>query len=213
MGKEGLSSDYDIPVSPSWAPFQKVKMYNIPDQIFDQYNRAQVSTSMGLFAELNHAWVAIDNALYLWDYTHPNPQLVGFEDQPNSINAVKLARPRAGVFLPSITYLLIVSTTADVILLGMGCETTPGGARQVTLYQTGMSASIRGLDIDVLASSDATGRVFFGGSSDNDVYELTYQQEEKWFQGRCAKVNHTSSRLAAFTPSLSFSQKEFEHVV
>ena len=210
---EGLSSDYDIPVSPSWAPFQKVKMYNIPDQIFDQYNRAQVSTSMGLLAELNHAWVAIDNALYLWDYTHPNPQLVGFEDQPNSINSVKLARPRPGVFLPSITYLLVISTTADVILLGMGCETTPGGARQVTLYQTGMSASIRGLDIDVLASSDATGRVFFGGSSDNDIYELTYQQEEKWFQGRCAKVNHTSSRLTAFTPSLSFTQKAFEHVV
>lgn len=168
---------------------------------------------MGLFAELNHAWVAIDNALYLWDYTHPNPQLVGFEDQPNSINAVKLARPRMGVFLPSITYVLVISTTADVILLGMGCETTAGGARQVTLYQTGMSTSIRGLDIDVLSSSDATGRIFFGGSSDNDVYELIYQQEEKWFQGRCSKVNHTSSRLAAFTPNLSFTQKAFEHVV
>ncbi|KNG90853.1 putative non-repetitive nucleoporin [Aspergillus nomiae NRRL 13137] len=212
---QGFSSDYDIPVSPSWAPFQKVKMYNIPDQIFDQYNRAQVSTSMGLFAELNHAWVAIDNALYIWDYTHPNPQLVGFEDQPNSINAVKLAKPRPGVFLPSITHLLVVSTTADVILLGMGCETTPTGARQVTLYQTGMSTSIRGLDIHVIASSDATGRIFFGGSSDNDVYELTYQQEEKWFQGRCSKVNHTSSRLGALTPSLSFSSfthKMFENV-
>ncbi|KAF7588757.1 hypothetical protein BBP40_005253 [Aspergillus hancockii] len=212
---QGFSSDYDIPVSTSWAPFQKVKMYNIPDQIFDQYNRAQVSTSMGLFAELNHAWVAIDNALYIWDYTHPNPQLVGFEDQPNSINAVKLAKPRPGVFLPSITHLLVVSTTADIILLGMGCETTMGGAKQVTLYQTGMSTPIRGLDIHVIASSEATGRIFFGGSSDNDVYEFTYQQEEKWFQGRCSKVNHTSSRLAALTPSLSFSsftQKMFENV-
>ena len=187
-------------------------MYNIPDQIFDQYNRAQVSTSMGLFAELTHAWVAIDNALYIWDYTHPNPQLVGFEDQPNSITTVKLAKPRAGVFLPSISHILVVSTTAEVILLGMGCETTAGGARQVTLYQTGMSTSIRGLDIDVIASSDSTGRIFFGGGSDNDVYELIYQQEEKWFQGRCSKVNHTSSRISAFTPSLSFSQKTSESV-
>ncbi|PKY04421.1 non-repetitive nucleoporin [Aspergillus campestris IBT 28561] len=203
---QGFSSDYDVPASASWAPFQKVKMYNIPDQIFDQYNRAQVSTSMGLFAELNHAWVAIDNALYIWDYTHPNPSLVGFEDQPNSINAVKLATPRPGVFLPSITHLLVISTTADVILLGMGCETSAGGARQVTLYQTGMSVSIRGLDIDIIASSDATGRIFFGGSSDNDVHEITYQQEERWFQGRCSKLNHTSSRLSAFTPSFSFSQ-------
>lgn len=192
-------------MSQSWAPFQKVKMYNIPDQIFDQYNRAQVSTSMGLFAELNHAWVAIDNALYLWDFTHPSPQLVGFEDQPNSINAVKLVKPRAGVFLPAITHLLVVATTAEVILLGMGVESTPNGSKQVTLYQTGMSVSIRGLDINVFASSDATGRIFFGGLSDNDVYELTYQQEEGWFQNRCRKINHTSSRLSAFAPSLSIS--------
>ncbi|KAL2847471.1 Non-repetitive/WGA-negative nucleoporin C-terminal-domain-containing protein [Aspergillus pseudoustus] len=210
---QGFSSDYDIPFSSSWAPFQKVKMYNIPDQIFDQYNLAQVSTSMGLLAELNHAWVAIDNALYIWDYTHSNPQLVGFEDQPNSINSVKLAKPRAGVFLPSITHLLVISTTAEVILLGMKCETTPGGSRQVTLFQTGMSTSIRGLDIHILTSSDATGRIFFAGTSDNDVYELTYQQEEKWFQGRCSKVNHTSSRIATFAPSLSFKQSALEHVV
>ncbi|GAB1215578.1 hypothetical protein ATERTT37_004769 [Aspergillus terreus] len=162
--------------------------------------------------ELNHAWVAIDNALYIWDYTHPNPQLVGFEDQPNSINAVKLAKPRPGVFLPSITHLLVISTTAEIILLGMGCETTANGARQVSLFQTGMSASIRGLEVHVLASSDATGRIFFGSTADNDVYEITYQQEERWFQGRCAKVNHTSSRFSAFTPSLSFSHKPFENV-
>lgn len=190
-------------------------MYNIPDQIFDQYNRAQVSTSMGLFAELNHAWVAIDNALYLWDFTHPNPQLVGFEEQSNSINTVKLAKPRPGVFLPAITHLLVVATTNDVILLGMGVESTPNGGRQVSLYQTGMMVSIRGLDINVFASSDSTGRIFFGGVSDNSVYELTYQQEERWFQGRCAKVNHTSSRLSAFTPSLSLTnltQRASEHV-
>ncbi|RAH71700.1 putative non-repetitive nucleoporin [Aspergillus aculeatinus CBS 121060] len=208
---QGFSSDYDLPTSSPWAPFQKVKMYNIPDQIFDQYNRAQVSTNMGLFAELNHAWVAIDNALYIWDYTHPNPQLVGFEDQPNSIITVKLAKPRPKVFLPSITHLLVISTTAEVILLGMGCETTPGGARQVTLYQTGMSVAIRGLEIDQVASSDSTGRIFFGGISDNDVYELVYQQEEKWFKGRCSKVNRTSNRLAALAPSLSFTQPN-EHV-
>lgn len=178
-------------------------MHEIPDQIFDQYNRAQVSTSMGLFAELNHAWVAIDNALYIWDFTHSNPQLVGFEDQPNSINAVKLTRPRPGVFLPAITHLLVISTTADIILLGMGYEKTPNGGQSVSLYHTGMSVSVRGLDVNVFAASDSTGRIFFGGSSDTDVHEVTYQQEERWFQGRCGRVNHTSSRLMAFRPSMS----------
>ncbi|OQD80682.1 hypothetical protein PENANT_c033G09523 [Penicillium antarcticum] len=202
---QGSSSEYNIPAASSWAPFQKVKMYDIPDQIFDQYNRAQVSTSMGLFAELNHAWVAIDNALYIWDFTHPNPTLVGFEDQPNSINAVKLTKPRPGVFLPAITHLLVVSTTADVILLGMGYETTPSGSGSVSLFQTGMTVSVRGLDINVFAASPSSGRIFFGGSSDNDVHEVTYQQEERWFQGRCGRVNHTSSRLSAFRPSMSIT--------
>ena len=167
---------------------------------------------MGLFAGLNHAWVAIDNALYLWDYTHPNPQLVGFESQPNSINGVHLAKPRPGVFLPSITHLLVVSTTAEVLLLGLGCQTTSSDTKQVTFFQTGMSTSIRGLDIHVFASSDSTGRIFFAGSTDNDVHELTYQQEEKWFQGRCGRVNHTRPRLAVFTPTLSFSQTQPEYV-
>lgn len=209
---EGFSSDFDIPAQSAWAPFHKTKMYNIPDQIFDQYNRAQVSTSMGLFAELNHAWVAIDNALYLWDYTHPNPQLVGYETQANSINAVKLAKPRPGVFLPSITQVLVISTTAEIILLGMGSETVAGGAKQVSLFQTGMSVAIRGLDVHVIETSDSTGRIFFASSSDNDVYEFTYQQEEKWFQGRCGKVNQTSSRFSSLSPSLSFAQKHTECV-
>lgn len=209
---EGFSSDYDIPSTPSWAPFHKVKMYTLPDQIFEQYNRAQVSTLMGLFAEIHHAWVTIDNALYIWDYTNPNAQLVGYEDQPNSINAVKLVKPRPGVFLPSITHLIVLATTAEVLLVGMACETTSSGGHKVTLYQTGMSTVIRGLDIDVLASSDSTGRVFFGGTSDNDVHELVYQQEEGWFKGRCYRVNHTRSRLATFAPSLSFTPKPFETV-
>jgi nuclear pore complex protein Nup155 len=171
---------------------------------------------MGLFAELNHAWVAIDNALYIWDFTHPNPQLVGFEEQPNSINAVKLTKPRPGVFLPAITHLLVIATTAEIILLGMGHETTPNGGKQVSLYHTGMSVAVRGLDINVFAATESTGRIFFGGSSDTDVHEVTYQQEERWFQGRCGRVNHTSSRLSAFRPSMSLTnlaQSASEHVV
>ncbi|KAJ5144206.1 uncharacterized protein N7515_002993 [Penicillium bovifimosum] len=213
---QGSSSEYNISASQSWAPFQKIKTYDIPDQIFEQYNRAQVSTSMGLFAELNHAWVAIDNALYIWDFTHPNPQLVGFEEQPNSINAVKLTKPRPGVFLPAITHLLVIATTAEIILLGMGHETTPNGGKQVSLYHTGMSVAVRGLDINVFAATESTGRIFFGGSSDTDVHEVTYQQEERWFQGRCGRVNHTSSRLSAFRPSMSLTnlaQSASEHVV
>ena len=186
-----------------------MKLFNIPDKIFEQYNRAQVSTMMGLFAELNHAWVTIDNALYIWDYTHPNPDLIGFEEQSNSITAVRMVVPRAGVFIPSISRLLVVATTAEIILVGLSLQSTAGSGRTVVLYQTRMSVPTKGMDIWVIEGSAATGRIFFSGKGDDDVYELTYQQEEKWFQNRCGRVNHTSKGFSALAPSLPlpFGQK------
>ena len=208
---QGISAEYDIQSSAASAPFQKVRIYNIPDQIFDQYNRAQVSTSMGLFAELHYAWVAIDNALYMWDYTVPNPELLGFEGQPNSITAVKLAVPRKGVFLPTIKNIIVLATTSEVMLLGLGTEKGPGGIDTVELFDTGMTVSVKGLDITAVAFSKS-GRIFFGGKTENEVYEFTYQQEDKWFSSRCAKICRTSSALASFGVSLPFSQKPTEFV-
>ncbi|KAH8804905.1 putative nucleoporin [Xylogone sp. PMI_703] len=214
--KQGISSDYDLPspiTEPAWAPFQRTKMYDIPDKIFEQYNRAQVQTMMGLFAELNHAWVTIDNALYLWDYTHPNPELIGFEEQPNNITAVRLVVPRAGVFVKEITHLLVVATTAELLLLGVAASESRSGVMTVALYQTRMSLSIRGTDVRVIEGSSATGRIFFTGATDNDVYELTYQQEEKWFASRCGKLNHTSPGYTSLVPVSLWGKKTQEHVV
>lgn len=209
-----MSSEYDASTQAAWAPFQKIKMYPIPVKIFEQYNRAQVSTMMGLFADLNHAWITIDNACYLWDYTHPDPDLVGFEEQPNSITAVRLVVPRAGVFVPSITRLLVIATTAEIILVGVSTQSAPTGSLTIALYQTRMSIPVRGMDVSVIEGSAATGRIFFTGKCDNDVYELTYQQEEKWFQSRCAKINHTSKGITTLTPSFLFTHKQQpEHTV
>ncbi|KAA6414467.1 MAG: non-repetitive nucleoporin [Lasallia pustulata] len=205
---QGISSDYNVSGMAAWAPFQKIKLYDIPDRIFDQYNRAQVSTLMGLFAELNHAWVAIDNALYIWDYTRPGSDLIGFEEQPNSITAVRMVVPRPGVFVPSISRLLVVATTAEIILVGLAPRNTPTSGMTIILYETRMSVPTRGMDICVIECSAATGRIFFTGKGDGDIYELTYQQEEKWFQGRCGKINHTTKGLSALAPALPFGQKQ-----
>lgn len=192
---QGVSSEYDVPTTAPWSPFQKTKVYEIPDKIFEQYNLAQMSTMMGLFAELQHAWVAIDNALYIWDYTHPNPQLLGFEEQPHTITAVKLTKPRAGVFLPAITHALVVATLFDICIIGLASEKSPAGVITVSLFRTGMKTSVKGLNISAIAGSEKTGRIFFAGRNGDDIYELTYQQEERWFQSKCGKICHTSHGL------------------
>lgn len=189
-------------------------MYDIPDTIFEQYNRAQVSTMMGLFADFNHAWVSIDNALYLWDYTHPNPDLIGFEEQPNTITAVRLVVPRAGVFIPQITRLLVVATTAEIHLVGLSAQLAPNGGHSVSLYSTRLSISIKGIDVNVIEGSSSSGRIFFSGRGSDDVHEVTYQQEERWFQNKCAKINHTSKGVSAFKPSNPFGpRKEAEYLI
>ena len=187
-------------------------MYDIPDSIFEQYNHAQVSTSMGLFAELNHAWITIDNCLYLWDFTQTNPELQGYEEQANSITAVKLLIPRPGVFLAKITHLLVVATTAEIILLGVGATVNPAtGAKMVELFNTGMTLNTKGIDIRIIEGSASTGRIFFGGHADNEIHELTYQQQDGWFSSRCGKVNHTSPGYASLLPVI-WGSKEHEIV-
>ncbi|KAJ9656528.1 hypothetical protein H2198_004877 [Neophaeococcomyces mojaviensis] len=207
----GISYNYDLSTSDIWAPFQRVKTYTIPDQIFEQANQGQMGLGMGLFAELHYAYCHIDNALYMWDYTMANPELVGYEDQPYVIQKVKLAKPRAGVFLESINHMVIVATTDSIMLFGLGKDPSNPIAG-LSLFQTGMSASIKGVKVTDIACSEKTGRVFFVSDLDNDVRELKYQAQDSWFASKCSVVNHTSGAYAAFTGAFnafSTAPKEF----
>ncbi|KAH6685905.1 nucleoporin Nup157/170 [Plectosphaerella plurivora] len=195
--RSGVSSEYDlVNIDSSWAPFQKTHMYPIPNEVFGHYNASQLQTLMGLFAEINHAWVAIDNALFLWDYTHPDPELIGFEEQPYTIHAVALVPPKQGIFVAQITHMLVVATSSDIILLGLSAQPTPAGTMSVSLYQTKLTLPLRGADVRLITGT-ADGRIFFGGSNDVDINELYYQQEEKWFSNRCGRINHTNPGWAS----------------
>lgn len=192
-------------------------MYPIPDRVFERYNVSQLTTKMGLFAEINHAWASIDNGLFLWDYTHPNPELIGFEDQPHGIRAVALVPPKPGVFVKDITHILVVATTTDIILLGVAATPTPTGGKTIALYQTKMAVHRGSSEVSVIAGS-STGRILVGGGSDTDVHEIYYQQEEKWFSSRVGKINHTHPGWSSVVPILPthldfWSQRNSEHLV
>ncbi|KAI0184732.1 non-repetitive/WGA-negative nucleoporin [Xylaria flabelliformis] len=209
-----ISSDYDMAdFNSAWAPFQRAHHFEIPQAVFEHYDRAQVSTTMGLFAEINHAWVAIDNCLYLWDYTHPNPELIGYEDNQYSITAVKLVPPKPGVFNSVIKHILAVATAGEMFLLGLGVNQGPTGANNIELYGTKMSLHYKG-DTHIIAGS-ATGRIFFTNRSDCDIHELYYQQEEKWFSSRVGKINHSYPGWGAVIPSSVslWGNSHAEHIV
>ncbi|GAB1319439.1 hypothetical protein MFIFM68171_09649 [Madurella fahalii] len=216
--RPGASSDYDIQAeNASWAPFYKVSMYNIPDSVFTHLNNAAVVTRLGLFANINYAWAAIDSSLFLWDYTHPNPELIGYEEAAHTITAVALVPPKPGVFIKDITHILVVATTTEIHMLGVSAAPTPSGSRSVTLYQTNMAVHRGGSDVSHIVGT-ATGRIFLGGETDTDIYELFYQQEEKWFSSRCGKINHTHPGWSSVVPNLplpglSFGQRQQEGLI
>ncbi|KAI1326107.1 nucleoporin-domain-containing protein [Xylariaceae sp. FL0255] len=196
-----LSSLYDVTsIDAAWAPFQMLTKHAIPQSVFEQYNRSEVSTMMGLFAELNHAWITIDNCLYLWDYTRPNPELIGYEDCQQSITAIKLVAPKKGVFNDVINHILVVATKLEMVLLGVSAKTSAAGTTDIELYGTKMSLSTRGTEANLIAGSK-NGRIFFTGPSESDVYELAYQQEEKWFTSRTSKINHANPGWGAVVPT------------
>lgn len=208
---QGMSGEYDIAEHQAWTPFQKLRTYEIPERIFEQVNQVNISTSMGLFAEINHAWVAVDNQLYLWDYTAPNPQLVGFEEQPHVIASVKLVKPRKNVFLKTISHLLVIATVSEIFLIGVETQRGPEGVHTIQLYRTGFQCSIRGLTVSTIAGSDKTGRIFFGDGRDSeDVYELNYQPEEKWFSSKCSKTNHVKRSInVSLAPFFSTPKRDY----
>ncbi|KAI1170618.1 nucleoporin-domain-containing protein [Nemania sp. FL0916] len=208
-----LSSDYEVAAADSpWAPFQETRKFQIPQCVLQQYQRGEVSTAMGLFAELNHAWVAIDNCLYLWDYTHPNPELIGYEDGQYSITAVKLVAPKPGVFNSIINHILVVATSRDMILLGLSAKQAPTGSKTIELYGTKMALNTNGNPY--LIAGSASGRVFFVNRNESDIYELYYQQEEKWFSSRTGKINHTDKSWSTVVPRQPFwGRGTAEHIV
>ncbi|KAF2223739.1 Non-repetitive/WGA-negative nucleoporin family protein [Elsinoe ampelina] len=188
---QGYSAEYDLLDNSAWAPFQRVKNYDIPEQIFEQANQSQVATALGLFAEINHAYITIDSSLYLWDYTHPNPELIGYEDSTSVITGVALIKPRPGVFVAAITHLLVVASTSEITLIGVATTANPAGGKSIDLYSTRMAVPAKGISCTQITASQKSGRIFFTGRANEDVWELTYSQEERWFKSRCDKINHS----------------------
>lgn len=71
----------------------------IPPTISDEFREARYSSLMGLIPEINHAWITVDDKLFLWDYRSPT-DFSYFEGMSDVIVSVGLAVPQPQVFLP-----------------------------------------------------------------------------------------------------------------
>ncbi|KAJ2658767.1 hypothetical protein IWW48_003840 [Coemansia sp. RSA 1200] len=199
------SGEYETPVPRDWQVVTKQRLIPLPDALFEQYDLLECRCFMGLFPEIKRAWITVDHRLFLWNYEDES-DFYSFEDQEQIIVSVALVRPRPGVFVDAIKYVLAVATPLEVFLLGVGYDAgSPpagrlvSGGGNVTLYATQISVPADGVAMTSIAGSN-DGRIFMSGN-DGALYEFVYQAADGWLTKKARKVNLTSSFVSYFMPT------------
>lgn len=86
----------------------------------------------------------------------------------------RLLSQYADVFQEKINYVLVVGTSIEVILIGVSATPNARNAYDIRMFDAKMAVNTKGLDVSVIEGSKS-GRIFFAGRSDNEVYEFTYK--------------------------------------
>ena len=136
--------------------------------------------------------------------------LSSFVEQPDVIKEVALVKPKPGVFIDEIAYLLVICTPVSVLLLGVSSEVTPAAHNRtrkvLKLFATDMSLSSEVEMTSVIGTPD--GRIFMCGLQDGNLYEFHYQEKEGWFGKRNQLINHSVGGVSSLFPKLTASKGE-----
>ncbi|KAL5017128.1 hypothetical protein ScPMuIL_006717 [Solemya velum] len=195
-----------------------VKKVPLPPELVEQFGRMQCNCMMGLFPEIERAWLTIDSDIFVWRY-EDRLDLAYFDGLSETILSAALVKPKPGIFQLHIQYLLVLATPADIVLLGVSFAQPHDGN-----YMDANSGAMHLLPEPLFSvPTDNTyimeicgsrnGRIFMAGK-DGCLYELAYQADDGWFSRKCRKVNHSTSTLSFLVPSfLNFSFSEDDPVV
>jgi len=187
------------------ALFQKKSVLPIPDALIEQYRALQYTSFMGLFPEIHRAWMTIDNQLYLWNYKEMSDFTV-YDSLDQVIVSAALISPRPGVFVENVKYLIAAATPVEVVLLALSFAGN-NVENDLEIMPTGLSVPSDNVNMLKIVGMK-NGRIFMCGK-DGSLYELEYQAEDRWFQKKCRKVNHSSKVLGYLMPSfLKFTQED-----
>ena len=161
--------------------------------------------------------------------------MVLYDGLDQVILSVGLVRPRDGVFVDEVKWLLVLTTPVEIVLLavtfedvesgdllepsvsngiGYGDSTSasysrrPASSHQGDLKLNPTKFSVPTDNVNMLrVVGSSKGRVFMTGR-DGSLNELLYQPEDGWFSRKCRKLNHTASKMTSFIPSFLRFQTE-----
>ncbi|XP_071869599.1 nuclear pore complex protein Nup154 [Bombus fervidus] len=209
--------DHDYPnlngMSLCFPNINQMKAYSkisLPSEIMEHFHHMQCHCMMGLFTEISKAWLTIDSDIYVWSYENES-DVAYFDGLNETIISVGLVKPKAGVFQSYVKYLLILTTTVEITILGVTLtETSDGTSPEMQLVPEPIfTVATDGIGITTIANTNS-GRIFLGGRN-GSLYEIYYQAESSWFGKRCKKINHSEGPLSFLVPSfvtIALSEEE-----
>ncbi|CAK9797720.1 Nuclear pore complex protein Nup154 [Anthophora quadrimaculata] len=209
--------DHDYPnlngMSMCFSNINQMKVHSkisLPSEIMEHFHHMQCHCMMGLFTEISKAWLTIDSDIYVWSYENES-DVAYFDGLNETIISVGLVKPKQGVFQSYVKYLLILTTTVEITILGVTLtENTEGTSPEMQLVPEPIfTVATDGIGITTIANTNS-GRIFLGGRN-GSLYEIYYQAESSWFGKRCKKINHSEGPLSFLVPSfvtIALSEEE-----
>lgn len=184
----------------SLTNLQTLQTIPLPSELTNQFQHAQQSCEMGLFAEINRAWLTIDSNIYLWAYDNAM-DVAYYDGLTEPILGVGLIKPRKGVFKDYIKYLLCLTTSVEILILGLTCSVENGEIVDLLLIPEPIfSLPTDNVNMNVVKGTNS-GRIFLG-AMDGCLYEIQYQATETWYSKKCKKINHSRSTFSFLLPSV-----------
>jgi len=178
----------------------RVKRVPLPAELVEHFSHMQCNCNMGLFPEVQRAWLTIDSDIYVWRY-EDSGDLAYFDGLTDTILNVALVTPKPGILQPHIKYLLCLTTPVEIVLLGVSFASPVGGdsSEMHLLPEPLFSLPSDQLQTRSVAGA-ANGRIFLGGR-DGSLYEFAYQADDGWFGKKAKKINHSSNVLSFLVPN------------
>ncbi|KAM3963496.1 nuclear pore complex protein Nup154 [Aphomia sociella] len=188
---------------PNLSQLKILNKVPLPPEIMEHFAHMQCHCLMGVFPEISRVWLAIDSNIYVWAFEHGS-DVAYFDGLGETIVSVGLVKPKPGVFQNFVKYLLVLTTTVEIVVLGVTFSSTKNDASAEFQEIHLVPEPVFVLPTDgvsmMCVKSTAKGRIFMGGK-DGCLYEITYQAQLGWFGKHCKKVNHSNSTLSFLVPS------------
>lgn len=149
--------------------------------------------------------------LQIWTYEHGRDAAY-FDGLNHLIVSVGLVKPKPGVFISDVKYLLILTTPIEIVVLGVTFGTT---AQSISSPPTSSSADttsynemqlmnkpifIVNTDVAITTVVGTKDQRIFLGGRDGCLYEISYRAESSWLGKRCWKVNHSQGLMSYMVP-------------